>query len=184
MAEFIRDWTTQNGRWNSPRFISRRELWHNKRAAAVAKLLQDDFQMGVNGLIFVSQALDYAGSSPYVRDNLTSYITYIPTMAAAALYHGKVSPVPADRDEFLAQARSFATDELMPALFKGNTLDQTTRDQVRDRLAYFTGLSKEYIERANLRVEGFRFAKELLRDKGLAIGSIRRAIRVRRSGRP
>jgi len=89
---------------------------------------------------------------------------------AAALYHGKVSPVPADRDEFLAQARSFATDELMPALFKGNTLDQTTRDQVRDRLAYFTGLSKEYIERANLRVEGFRFAKELLRDKGLAIG--------------
>lgn len=169
MAEFIRDWTTQNGRWNSPRFILG-ESFGTTRAAAVAKLLQDDFQMGVNGLIFVSQALDYAGSSPYVRDNLTSYITYIPTMAAAALYHGKVSPVPADRDEFLAQARSFATDELMPALFKGNTLDQTTRDQVRDRLAYFTGLSKEYIERANLRVEGFRFAKELLRDKGLSIG--------------
>ena len=44
------------------------------------------------------------------------------------------------------------------------------RAQVAARLAYFTGLSLEYVERANLRVQGRRFAKELLREDGLAIG--------------
>ena len=67
-------------------------------------------------------------------------------------------------------ARAFATGELLPALFNGNTLDAATREQVRDRLAFFTGLSPEFIEQANLRVNGFRFAKELLRDEGLAVG--------------
>jgi carboxypeptidase C (cathepsin A) len=126
--------------------------------------------MGVNGLIFVSQALDYTGSTPNLRDNIVAYVTYLPTMAAAALYHGKVTPPPASQDVFLAEARSFATDELLPALFKGNTLDQATREHIRDRLAYFTGLSPDYIERANLRINGHRFAKELLRDQGLTIG--------------
>lgn len=169
MAEFIRDWVTNNGRWNSPRFLLG-ESFGTTRAAAVAKILQGDFQMGVNGVVFVSQALDYAGSTPYVRDNIISHITYVPTMAAAALYHGKIDPKPENQDAFLREARTFATDELLPALFKGNTLAPQTRDHIRDRLAYFTGLSPEYVERANLRVQGFRFAKQLLRDEGHAIG--------------
>ncbi|MFT5571638.1 MAG: carboxypeptidase C (cathepsin A) [Cryomorphaceae bacterium] len=169
MAEFIRDWVTNNGRWNSPRFLLG-ESFGTTRAASVAKILQGDFQMGVNGIVFVSQALDYAGSTPYVRDNIISHITYVPTMAAAALYHGKIAPKPENQEQFLIDARDFATDELLPALFKGNTLDKRTHDHVRDRLAYFTGLSPDYIERANLRVQGFRFAKELLRDEGLTIG--------------
>jgi len=126
--------------------------------------------MGVNGLIFISQALDYAGSSPNVRDNLVAFATYLPSMAATALYHGKINPVPANREVFLADARRFASDELLPALFKGNTLDSQTHDHVRARLAYYTGLSPDYVERANLRLNGHRFAKELLREEGLAVG--------------
>lgn len=126
--------------------------------------------MSLNGIVFFSQALDYTGSSPYVRDNLISHVTYLPTMAAAAWYHHRVHPRPDDFAVFLAEARAFATDELMPALFKGNTLDPATHDRVRDRLAWFTGLDPAYVERANLRVQGFRFAKELLRDQGLAVG--------------
>jgi len=92
------------------------------------------------------------------------------TWAATALYHGKISPEPESLEVFVEQARVFATDELLPALFKGNTLDPETRNHIRDRLAWFTGLSPEYIERADLRVSGFRFAKELLREQGLAVG--------------
>ena len=170
MAEFIRTWVTENGRWNAPRFLLG-ESFGTTRAAAVARLLEGgDFMMGVNGLVLISQALDYTGSSPYVRDNLIAHVTYLPTMAAAAWYHGRVSPRPQSLEVFLADARRFATDELLPALFKGNTLDGATRTRVRDELAHFTGLSPAYIERANLRVQGFRFAKELLRDEGRAIG--------------
>lgn len=126
LAEFIQTWTTEQGRWNSPRFLLG-ESYGTTHAALIAELLQDDFQMGVNGIILVSQALDYAGSSPYVDDNLISYVTFLPTMAATALHHDKVKPVPASREQFLADARLFASDELLPALFRGNTLSRTLR---------------------------------------------------------
>lgn len=169
MAEFIRTWVTDNGRWNSPRFLLG-ESYGTTRAASVANILEGDFMMSLNGIVMISQALDYQGSTPYIRDNIIAHITYLPTMAAAAWYHDKVQPKPANLEEFLADARAFATDELLPALFKGNALDDATRMHIRDRLAYFTGLSPEYVERANLRVQGRRFAKELLRDEGMAIG--------------
>jgi carboxypeptidase C (cathepsin A) len=81
-----------------------------------------------------------------------------------------VTPRPASLEIFLAEARAFATDELLPALFKGSTLDPASRARVRDGLARFTGLSPQYIELANLRVQGFRFAKELLRQEGKVVG--------------
>ena len=169
MAEFIRTWLTDNGAWNSPRFLLG-ESFGTTRAAAVANLLEGEMSISLNGIIFVSQALDYQGSTPYVRDNLISHITYLPTMAATALYHNKIQPRPANQQDFLQQARRFATDELLPALFKGTAITSSEHDHIRDRLAYFTGLSPEYIERARLRVQGWRFAKELLRDQGLAVG--------------
>jgi carboxypeptidase C (cathepsin A) len=170
LAEFIRTWVTEHGRWNSPRFLLG-ESYGTTRAALIANLLQGEkFQMGLNGIIFVSQALDYAGSTPYRRDNIIAHITYLPTMAATALYHGKVNPRPENKEKFLNEARSFATDELLPALFKGNRLDQDSRQRIRDRLAWFTGLSPEYIDKANLRIQGHRFAKELMREEGLTIG--------------
>ena len=169
MAEFIRAWATENGRWNSPRFLLG-ESYGTTRAAAVANILESEFMMSLNGIVFISQALDYQGSTPYIRDNIIAHITYLPTMSAAAWYHNKINPKPPNLEAFLEESRAFATDQLMPALFKGNTLGDATRAHIRDRLAYFTGLSPDYVERANLRVQGRRFAKELLREDGLAIG--------------
>ena len=169
MALFIRTWLTENGRWNSPRYILG-ESYGTTRAAAVASLLEDKYNVALNGLVFISQALDYAGSTPYVDDNLISFITYLPTMAATAYYHGKVDAQGASLEEWVQAARDFATDELLPALFRGNTLDAQTSERVRDKLAAFTGLSPEYIERARLRVQGKRFAMELLRSEGRSLG--------------
>jgi len=171
MAEFIRTWITDNKRWNSPKFLLG-ESFGTTRAALVARKLEGDLSISLNGIVFVSQALDYQGSTPYIRDNIISHITYVPTMAATALYHNKVTPLPADLPSFVQSAREFAIEEYLPALFKGSTISQQEFDQVRDRLAYFTGLSSEYIERVNLRVRGDRFKKELLRDQGLAVGSL------------
>lgn len=169
MADFIRTWITDNARWNSPRFLLG-ESYGTTRAAAVAKILENDLSISLNGIVFISQALDYQGSSPYIRDNIISHITYLPTMAAAAVYHGKITPKPENLATFLIEARVFATDELMPALFKGNSITKERKNHIRDRLVYFTGLTPSYIDRAELRIQGFHFAKELLRDKGLSIG--------------
>ncbi len=171
MALFIRTWITEHGRWNSPKFLLG-ESFGTTRAAAVARKMEEDLAISLNGIVFISQALDYQGSTPYVRDNIVSYITYVPTMAATALYHGRVQPPPESQETFIQQSREFAVNEYLPALFKGNTVSQEEYLSVRDRLAYFTGLSTEYIDRAKLRVQGTRFAKELLRDQGVAVGRL------------
>jgi carboxypeptidase C (cathepsin A) len=168
VAEFIERWITDNGRWNSPKFIAG-ESFGTTRAAAVAEILEVNRGISLNGIVMISQALDYEGSTP-VDDNLISYITYLPTMAATAAYHGKVEPPDGDLEAFLDLAREFAADELASALIKGSSLDELERARIRDRLAWFTGLDPAYIERANLRVTGTRFRKELLRDRGLSVG--------------
>ena len=68
--------------------------------------------MGLNGIIFISQALDYTGSTPYSRDNIISHITYVPTMATTALYHGKINPKPENRDLFLDDTRDFILQQI------------------------------------------------------------------------
>ncbi|MFK7863344.1 MAG: S10 family peptidase, partial [Pseudohongiellaceae bacterium] len=146
MAEFIRTWITENKRWNSPKFLLG-ESFGTTRAAVVANILEGRLSISLNGIIFISQALDYQGSTPYVRDNIISHITFVPTMAATALYHNRISPPPENIESFVQEAREFATEEYLPALFKGSTISQQEFSSVRDRLAYFTGLSPEYIER-------------------------------------
>lgn len=171
IADFIQVWVTENGRWNSPKYLLG-ESYGTTRAGAVVEILQGNGDMmNLNGLIMVSQALDYTGSTP-TPDNLIAFATYLPTMAATAYYHNRVSPMPATLEGFVAEARTFVTDEYLPALFLGTFLDDVRRNKVAERLAYFTGLDQSYVERANLRVSATRFAKELLRDQGLAVGRL------------
>ncbi|TMO41750.1 MULTISPECIES: serine carboxypeptidase [unclassified Pseudoalteromonas] len=168
IADFIAQWLTKENRWNAPVFLLG-ESYGTTRAAAVSKVLMDKHLINVNGIIFVSQALDYQGSSPYVDDNIISYITYIPTLAATAWYHKKVD-TSGNFEAFIDASRKFAVDELLPALFKGNALSKADRTRIVDGLHRYTGLSKQYIEQVDLRINAFRFAKELLRDEGVAVG--------------
>ncbi|MBT8223042.1 MAG: peptidase S10, partial [Eudoraea sp.] len=88
IAKFIRLWITNNNRWFSPKYIAG-ESFGTVRAVAVANALEGGGQnMALNGLVLISQALDYAGSTS-VHDNITSYLTYLPSMAATAWYHKK-----------------------------------------------------------------------------------------------
>jgi carboxypeptidase C (cathepsin A) len=168
VAEFIRTWLTRNGRWMSPKYLIG-ESFGTVRAAAVATHLQDKHYLSVNGIILISQALDYTGSTP-VHDNLIAYVSYLPTMAATAWYHGKVSDPPGSLEELLDDVRRFAVEEYAPALLAGNHLAPETRREVAKKLARYTGLSQEYVELADLRVLAARFRKELLRTEGLSVG--------------
>ena len=170
VAQFIRRWITIHQRWNSPRYIAG-ESFGTTRAVTVADILSGDGQdVALNGLILISQALDYTGSTP-AHDNLISYITYLPTMAATARYHGRAGK-DQSLEDFIESARQFAFNEYAPALFKGSRLKNSERKRIAERLAHFTGLDEAYILNADLRVLSPRFRKELLRDKGLAVGRL------------
>src|SRR5205823_458049 len=58
------------------------------------------------------------------------------------------------------------------ALAKGDRLTAAERQDVVDKLARYTGLSKAYIEQSNLRIEIQRFDKELLRNEHRTVGRL------------
>lgn len=170
IAKFIREWITENNRWMSPKFIAG-ESFGTTRAVAVAQELEGSGQnMALNGLILISQALDYGGSTSS-HYNITSYITYLPSMAATAWYHKKAGQG-ISLEEFVEQCREFTYNTYIPALYKGSLLTATEKEAVAREMARFTGLTTEYILQSDLRVLVPRFQKELLRDKGLTLGRL------------
>ncbi len=170
VAQFIRLWITENKRWFSPKFIAG-ESFGTTRAVSVANVLEGSGQnMALNGLILISQALDYAGSTSR-HDNITSYLTYLPSMAATAWYHKKAGQGKT-LEAFIEECRNYTYDSYAPALYKGSLLSEDERNEVAEKLSYFTGLDKGYILRSDLRILMRRFQKELLADQGLAIGQL------------
>ncbi len=170
IAQFIRLWITKHERWQSPKYIAG-ESYGTTRAAAVTAALEGGGQtVALNGLILISQALDYQGSTS-VHDNIASYFTYFPTMAATAWYHGKAGKGK-NLEDFMAEAREFAYNEYLPALYKGNQSIAEEKGKIAERISYFLGLEKEYILLSDNRILTDRFKKELLRKEGKTIGTL------------
>jgi carboxypeptidase C (cathepsin A) len=170
IAQFMRLWITQNQRWQSPKYIAG-ESFGTTRAGAVTAALEGGGQtMALNGLILISQALDYQGSTS-AHDNIASYFTYFPTMAATAWYHGKAGQGKALED-FVQEAREFAYNVYLPALYQGNQLSTENKRTLASRIAYFLGLDPEYVLLSDNRILTSRFKKELLRKEGKTIGTL------------
>jgi len=168
IASFIRQWITENDRWFSPKYIAG-ESFGTVRAVMVANTLEQDGQnMALNGLILISQALDYAGSTS-VHDNITSYLTNLPSMAATAWYHKKAG-LGKTLESFIEECRAFTYNSYASALYRGSLLNEVEKNEIAEKLSYFTGLDKDYILKSDLRILIHRFQKELLADQGLALG--------------
>lgn len=170
VAEVIRRWLNENGRWNSPKFLGG-ESYGTTRSAAVANQLMNETynDVALNGIILISTVLDFAAGAD-TQGNELSPITNLPSMAATALYHGKASAPSVAA--FVEEARQWAIGPYASALLKGQKLQGEERAQIRKELSRFTGLSEAYLESADLRVTPSRFYKELLRDRGLTVGRL------------
>jgi carboxypeptidase C (cathepsin A) len=171
MAQFIRQWLDANGRWNSPKYIGG-ESYGTTRSAAVINELEGGYtDVAINGVILISTILDFSQAAE-VPGNELGYVTTLPSMAAAAWFHDKVPNRPATVEEFVAEARAFAIGPYASALLKGNGLTPEERAAIRPRLARYTGVSEQFLDRADLRLSTDRFYKELLRDRGLTVGRL------------
>ena len=169
VAQVIRQWLSENGRWNSPKFLGG-ESYGTTRSAAVVNELEGGYNdVALNGVILISTVLDF-GAGADTEGNELSYITNLPSFAATALYHGKASAPSVET--FVEEARRFAIGAYGAFLLKGQMASAEERASVRKELARFTGLSEQYLENADLRVTPYRFYKELLRDRGLTVGRL------------
>lgn len=171
VAHIVREWVRANNRWNAPKFIAGESYGTTRAAAMLPYLEQGPEPMRINGLLLISQALDYTGSTP-VHDNLLAHVTYLPSLAATAWYHGRINKPAEDLATFMTEVRAFAVDDYLPALYKGSFLKPAEFDRIAARLSAYTGISQTYVKQANLRILTGRFVKELLRDEGKIVGRL------------
>lgn len=170
LAEFVSRYLSEAGRWNSPRYLMG-ESYGTTRSAALAAVLQNRYNIDLNGVVLLSAVLDFQ-TITFDPGNDEPFIMYLPSYAAVAWYHNALSNRPADLRPFLKEVEHFATTEYAQALFAGDNLSATERSNVIAKLQQYTGLSRDYLDKANLRVTASQFEKELLREHGQTVGRL------------
>jgi carboxypeptidase C (cathepsin A) len=169
VGQFIHLYTTRYNRWQSPRFLIG-ESYGTLRAAGLSAHLLERYNMDLNGIVLVSSILDLA-TIGFNKNNDLPYVLFLPTYTATAWYHEKLAPeLQADFGKTLKRSRDFAMGEYSRALFIGDALMGEQRQKMIKQLVYFTGLPADFIDRHDLRVDSYAFAKNLLHEKQKVIG--------------
>ncbi len=171
IARFIAQYVTDNGRWNSPKYLLG-ESYGTTRSAAIAAHLQAREGMALNGVVLVSLALDLGAIFDQVPGDERPFPLFLPTFAAVAWYHNVLPNRPAELAPFLDEVRAYALGEYAHALLLGNDLAEAERKAVIEKLHAYTGLSTDYIDKANLRVRQAQFCQELLREHRETVGRL------------
>lgn len=171
VGEFVRLWTTRNGRWDSAKFLAG-ESYGTMRAAALVGHLQNRHGMYFNGIILVSSVLNGV-TLMFEQGNDLSHLLVMPTLAATAWYHRRLEPaLQKSLPKTIAAAREFAMGEYATALLQGDRLPTAQRQRVAAQLSRLLGLPVDLVERADLRLNVADFTRELLRGEGQIIGRL------------
>jgi carboxypeptidase C (cathepsin A) len=168
---FIRKFLTKYERWNSPKYIFG-ESYGTPRSAVLSADLNG---VDLNGVILLSQILSFDNSidAPDVNPGVDqAYALALPTMAATAWYYHKLANPPASLHPFLEEVEKYALTDYMEALLQGSELPDAQKQAVAEKLHDYTGLPTDYWIRANLRVKGGEFSKELKLDSDTTIGRL------------
>ena len=170
LAQFVRRFLSEYDRWNSPRFLLG-ESYGTTRSAVLARHLQRA-NIDLNGIVLVSVVLQFNTIQFAPGDDLP-YIVNLPAYAVAARYLDRLpGGSPDDLDAFMAEVEAWSLNEYAPALLAGGALDPEMRSQVIEQLHRYTGLDREFLDRADLRVTAPAFEAELLRDEGRIVGRL------------
>lgn len=163
-GEFIRFFTTKENRWMSPKFLCG-ESYGGLRGAGLCDYLQDKHGMMLSGFVCVSGVFNFSTLGGEGTD--LPFMTFLPTLAATAHFHGKIA---GNLTDILAEARAFAFGEYAVALLKGRVISAEERKRVATKLSRFTSLPVDIIENHELRVSPSAFREYLLRAEGKIIG--------------
>lgn len=169
VGELIRLWTSRNKRWLSPKFVIG-ESYGTLRGAALVHHLQERHGLYVNGLMLISSVLDTGTIDFEHQRNDRAHALYLPFYAAVAHYHGKHGR--RSLKSVLAEAEEYAAGDYPWALGRGNRLTPKERAKAVNTVAKLIGLTPDYVDRADLRIEHIRFFTELLRDQRLSVGRL------------
>ena len=169
-SEFIRLYLSRHERWGSPLFLFG-ESYGTTRAAGISGYLADH-GISFNGITLLSMALSFQ-TLEFNSTNDEPYILLIPTFTMIAGYHHKLPPdLVQDMTKAREESERWAATEYAQALAKGDAITPEDRQKTIDQMARYTGLSKEVLDQANLRIDVNKFTHFLLIDQKLRVGRL------------
>jgi len=169
-GEFVRLYITRYERWLSPLYLLG-ESYGTTRAAGVAGYLADK-GISFNGITLLSTVLDFE-TLEFGKRNDVAYVLTLPTYTMAAAYHHKLSPeLTNDLAKTRHEVEHWASTDYAQALAKGDALTPEERAKVMDEIARYTGLSKQIVDEANLRIDVKTFTHNLLLDQKIRVGRL------------
>ena len=171
LCEFMGRWLSENGRWGSPVFIAG-ESYGGYRVGRLARMLQEAAGIGLNGAILISPALEITGLTPTDYDVL-GWVDRVPTMAAAALHHGRSRAFRkgTSLEKALRDVRGVRNGRLRDRSSRAaRRYRRRSATRILSRLADLVGLPLDVVVRAEGRVGILTFVRELLRDERKVLG--------------
>ncbi|MCH2180911.1 MAG: hypothetical protein MK108_02805 [Mariniblastus sp.] len=176
IAQFIELWLSEQGRWNSPKYLLG-ESYGSKRAAVLSRFLMGSpFPPGVlrgitlNGVIMVGTTLGNPAATVTPEQAIKQNALRLPSIAMTAAYHG-LTPPPANLDKHFQQVLQFARTDYLSALQQAadDQLSDTDRAAILKQVETLTGLTPSQIGE-DLVINEKEYAKIALQGKGLEIG--------------
>jgi len=173
-SDFIVQFLSKYGRWNSPKYIFG-ESYGTTRSAVLSNILETERDTDLNGVILLSQILNFSLSpdGPEAEPGINlPYELALPTYAASAWYHHKLPQQNQQLQPLITEVEHFAMNEYAQALDEGSTLSADQRHGIANKLHDYTGLPVSYIEKADLRISGGEFEKNLEDEEDLTTGRL------------
>lgn len=162
IKQFIKRYLTVFNRWNSPKYLFG-ESYGTPRTCVLTWMLHED-GVDLNGIVLQSSILDYSQTG--------NPIGALPTFAADAFYHKKVSvsPLPRNLSGFMDKVTAFAGGPYANALSAFPNVDAEVLQHLSDILG-IPPMVLKYWQLNPLTGDGSVFLTSMLLDAGLAVGS-------------
>jgi carboxypeptidase C (cathepsin A) len=147
------------------------ESYGGYRVGRLVRMMQETTGIGLSGAVLISPAFELVLLTSGDYDVL-SWVDLLPTMAFAAVHHGRSRAFAAGTpaEEVLDEAEAFATGDYATFLTRGASIPEEDRARILGRLADLVGLPIEIVTRAEGRISPYRFSRELLRDQRRVLG--------------
>ncbi len=170
---FIRRFLTKYNRWSSPKYLFGESYGTTRDAALGAQLQQHGVDL--NGIVFLSQILSFNNSADGSDGNPgtdNGFFLALPSFAATAWYHHKLSNQPAQLEPWIHEVEQFALTDYAAALLQGADLEPGKKAALAGKLEGYTGVPAATWVKANLRITGGEFAKFLQEGSDITTGRL------------
>ncbi len=170
LLTFIESWLHRYNRWLSPKYLVGESYGctRSATAAGIAATSGKERSYGVafDGIVMIGNTVtvgEYFGEGIPVETSVLGF----PTYAGVNWYHNH--PSSQTVEDFVMEAKKFADTEYVLALYKGEALTKEEREHIIERVTYYTGVSREYLEKRDLKIEDNTFRGEVIKSKGKAV---------------